>query len=151
MARIHARARGKSGSRRPVTNEAPDWQGMSKKEIKEKVIALAREGHSAARVGLILRDAHGVPSIRVATGQRVGEILREAKIEPKLPDDMQNLIKRAIRIDEHLQEKRKDLHNKRALGLTEAKIRSLARYYKDIGRLPEDWSYSIKTARLLVE
>lgn len=151
MARIHARRRGKSGSHRPIIAEVPEWQGLSKKEIKDKVLQLSREGHSAASIGLILRDQHGVPSVRLATGQRVAQILAEGGITPKLPDEMQNLIKKALRINEHLQEKRKDLHNKRALTLTESKIRSLARYYKRTGRLPQDWAYSIKTARLLVE
>ena len=151
MARMHARRRGQSGSHRPIAAEVPDWQGLSKKEIKDKVVQLAKEGHSAARIGLVLRDAHAVPSVRLATGQRVAQILAEADALPRLPDDMQNLIKKAIRIDEHLQERRKDLHNKRALALTEAKIRRMAHYYKDVGRLPDDWSYSLKTARLLVE
>lgn len=151
MARMHARRRGISGSHNPVTTQAPDWQGLSKKETKDTVLKLAKEGRSTAVIGTILRDAHGVPNVRLATGQSISQILADAKLTPKLPEDLQNLIVKAIRIDEHLQEKRKDLHNKRALHLTEAKIRRIARYYKGTGRLSEDWKYELKNARLLVE
>ncbi|MBW3583188.1 MAG: 30S ribosomal protein S15 [Euryarchaeota archaeon] len=151
MARIHARRRGSSGSRRPLTTEAPKWQGLSKKEVKDKIVQLAKEGHTTARIGLILRDAHAVPSVHLATGQSISKILEEAKLAPKLPEDITNLIKKVIRLDEHLQEKRNDLHNKRSLHLNEAKIRRLARYYKSTGKLAPEWSYSLKNAKLLVE
>ncbi len=36
----------------------------------------------------------------------------------------------------------KDVHNKRALQLTENKIRRLVKYYHDSGRLAPDWTYS---------
>ena len=45
----------------------------------------------------------------------------------------------------------KDLHNKRALEITEAKIRKLANYYKGEKRLPEDWRYKRDELRLMVE
>lgn len=151
MARIHARRRGTSGSRRPLTTEAPKWQGLSKKEVKDKIVQLAKEGHSTARIGTILRDAHAVPSVHLATGQSISKILTEAKLAPKIPEDLANLIKKVIRLDEHLQEKRNDLHNKRSLHLNEAKIRRLARYYKSTGKLAPEWSYSLKNAKLLVE
>jgi small subunit ribosomal protein S15 len=54
-------------------------------------------------------------------------------------------------MQEHLPKHRKDLHNRRSLELLEAKIRRLAKYYRREGRLPEDWTYSAQTARLLLE
>ena len=43
-----------------------------------------------------------------------------------------------------------DLHNKRALQLTESKIRRLVKYYHNTGVLPMDWVYSPSTAEILI-
>jgi small subunit ribosomal protein S15 len=151
MARMHARRRGKSGSHRPVHPEIPTWQGPGKKEVEDLVMKLAREGRSTSEIGMVLRDTHGVPSIKLTTGKQVTQILADGGISPRLPEYLQSLLKKAIRLDEHLKEKRKDLHNKRALTLVESRIRRLAKYYKRTGRLPEDWKYSLDGARLLIE
>ena len=98
-----------------------------------------------------LRDQFGIPSVKLATGKSISKILAENKRDPKLPEDLRNLMKKAVNLGEHLQENPKDIHNKRALGLTEAKIRRLMRYYKNEGTLPSDWVYNLKSAKLLVE
>lgn len=151
MARIHARTRGRSKSRRPLATEAPSWQGPSKNEVKDLVVKLSKEGNSSADIGRILRDVHSVPNVKLATGQSVTEILKAKGVTFKLPEDLANLIHRVINLDEHLKEKPQDLHNKRALALTESKIRRLAKYYKRTGALSPDWTYSIKNVKLLVE
>ncbi len=151
MARMHARRKGISKSRRPLVTEAPKWQGLGTKEIKDKVVELNKAGHSTAKIGTLLRDQYAVPNVKLATGKSVSDLLKEAGIQSKLPEDMENLIKKAIVLDEHLKEKTKDLHNKRALALTEAKIRRMAKYYKRTSRIPSDWTYSRAQAKLLVE
>jgi small subunit ribosomal protein S15 len=151
MARIHARKKGKSSSTRPYRADAPEWTTLRQKELEKMVIKLADEGHSTSVIGMKLRDQFGVPSIKIATGKSILKILAENKRSPKLPEDIRNLMKKAVNLGEHLEENRKDLHNKRALALTEAKIRRLMRYYKKQGRLPSDWVYNLKSAKLLVE
>ena len=49
-------------------------------------------------------------------------ILLENEIGGSYPEDMMNLMRKAVTIIEHLGTNRKDLHNKRALELIEAKI-----------------------------
>jgi small subunit ribosomal protein S15 len=151
MARIHARKKGKSSSNRPYRADVPEWTNLKQKELEKMVIKLADEGHSTSVIGMKLRDQFGVPSIKIATGKSVLQILAENKRSPKLPEDLRNLMKKAVNLGEHLEENRKDLHNKRALALTEAKIRRLMRYYKKKGTLPSDWIYNLKSAKLLVE
>ena len=66
--------------------------------------------------------------------------------------DMMNLMRQAVRIIEHLGSgNHKDIHNKRALEITEAKIRRLANYYKTEGKLSSDWRYKRDELRLMVE
>ena len=151
MARVHARRRGTSRSRAPSREEAPDWQPLEKNEIKEIVAKLAREGKTGAYIGLVLRDQYAVPDVKLATGQSMTEILKEANLAPQLPEDLQNLMKRAVHLQGHLATHRRDLHNRRGLALIEARIRRLARYYREAGKLPADWRYSAETAQLVVE
>lgn len=124
---------------------------MKPKEVERLVIRFSDEGLSSSLIGMKLRDQFGIPSVKLATGKSILKILTENKRDPKLPEDLRNLMKKAVNLGEHLADNPKDIHNKRALGLTEAKIRRLMRYYKDQGTLPPDWIYSLKSAKLLVE
>jgi small subunit ribosomal protein S15 len=68
------------------------------------------------------------------------------------PEDMMNLMRQAVAIINHLGSgNHKDLHNKRALEITESKIRRLASYYISEKRLPSDWRYKRDELRLMVE
>ncbi|MEA3199043.1 MAG: small subunit ribosomal protein [Thermoplasmata archaeon] len=151
MARVHARRRGSSRSRAPAREEAPEWQPLEKQEIIDKIVALARDGRTGAYIGLVLRDQHGVPDVKLATGMTMREILEKNGVAPQIPEDLQNLMKRAVHLQGHLATHRRDLHNGRGLTLIEARIRRLADYYRRIGRLPADWRYSAETAQLVVE
>lgn len=151
MSRIHGKSRGSSRSRAPAREEAPEWQPIEKAEIKDLVVKLARDGRTAAYIGLVLRDQHGVPNVRLATGQTMTEILKEANLAPQIPEDLQNLMRRAVHLQGHLATHRRDLHNGRGLTLIEARIRRLADYYRTTGKLPADWRYTAETAQLVVE
>ena len=99
-----------------------------------------------------MRDQHAVPDVRLVTGKRIGAILAENDIGGTYPEDMMNLMRQAARIIEHLGSgNHKDLHNKRSLEITEAKIRKLASYYISEGKLPSDWRYKRDELRLMVE
>ncbi len=151
MARIHSRKKGKSSSSGPYSPEAPKWVAMKPKEIERTVLRLSDDGMSTSQIGMKLRDQFGVPNVKLCTGKSILTILAEHKRAPKLPEDLRNLMKKAVNLGEHLQENPKDTHNKRALALTEAKIRRLMRYYKDKGVLDPDWVYKLSSAKLLVE
>ncbi len=134
--------KGKSHSIRPVINRPPPWLKLSPEEVKSQVIKLAKEGNPPSKIGVILRDQYGVPLVRISTGKRITQIMREAKLTAGLPEDLSNLLKRAARLKEHLKKNKKDYVNKRALGLIESKIRRLAKYYRKRGVLPKEWKYS---------
>lgn len=151
MSRVHTGRRGSSRSRPPTRDEAPEWQPVEKQEIVDTIVRLAREGRTGAYIGLVLRDQHGVPNVKLATGKTMTEILRENGLAPQIPEDLQNLMKRAVHLQGHLATHRRDLHNGRGLTLIEARIRRLATYYRRTGRLPADWRYSAETAQLVVE
>ncbi len=151
MARMHARRRGKSGSQRPLITENPAWVPLNKDEIEEKIIAMGKDGIPAARIGLLLRDQHAVPDVKLATGRTVLDVLKENDLQPTIPDDLIALMRKAINLQTHLMENKKDVANKRNLQMVESKIRRIVKYYKREGTLPADWQYSIANAELLIE
>ena len=151
MARLHARRKGKSGSTRPFLKTNPEWVAMEKAEVEETILRLHQEGHTTAAIGIRLRDAYGVPNVRLATGKSITQILKEKNIKFATPEDLSSLIKRAASLQSHFREHKKDLSNKRGLQLIESKIRRLAKYYKKEGVLSADWDYSAKLAELQVK
>ncbi|MBI2077243.1 MAG: 30S ribosomal protein S15 [Euryarchaeota archaeon] len=151
MARIHKHRKGRSGSTKPFRQAVPKWQPLQGREVETQVVGLAKEGKSTAVIGAYMRDQFGVPDVRLATGKTVLEILQENKVDPRLPEEIANLLRRVVSLQSHLAENPKDLSNKRSLSLVESKIRRLAKYYVSEGRLPGDWRYSSETAKLLLE
>jgi len=142
MARMYARKRGKSGSKRLYRDRPPEWVPLTPEEIEKKIVELAEKGYSTAMIGLILRDQYGVPNVRQILGKKITKVLEEHGLAPSIPEDLNNLIKKAVRLRKHLSIHRKDYHNKRALQLVESKIRRLVKYYKRVGKLPKDWNYA---------
>ncbi len=151
MAKMHARRRGRSGSHRPVVSEPPAWSLSDSKEIEELILKYAKEGLSSAAIGTRLRDQHAVPSVKLATGKTIVKIMKAGGVKMDLPEDLENLMRKAVEMHSHLEGHSKDIHNSRGLHLVEAKIRRLTRYYRKSKVLPPDWEYSIDTAELLVK
>ena len=69
---------------------------------------------------------------------------------PELPEDLQNLINKAVNLRGHLEKNSRDKHNRHGLQLIESKIRRLEKYYKDAEVLPDGWKYSHEKAKLLL-
>ena len=141
MARMHARRRGKSGSKRVYRDKPPEWVEMTAEEVEKKVVELFNEGYEPSQIGMVLRDRYGIPSVRQITGKKITKILKEHGIEIKYPEDLKALIKKALKLRKHLAVHRKDYHNMRGLQLIEAKIWRLSNYYKEKGVLPPNWKY----------
>ncbi|OFV68525.1 MAG: 30S ribosomal protein S15 [Candidatus Syntrophoarchaeum caldarius] len=150
MARMYARRKGKSGSTKLYRKEIPEWVNMSSQNVEEEVAKLYSQGYSTSEIGMILRDKYGIPSTKLVTGKKISKILEEQGTPIKVPEDLENLIIKALRLRKHIENNKKDLHNKRALNLIESKIRRLVKYYRREKVLPADWSYSPATAEMLI-
>ncbi|AGB01536.1 30S ribosomal protein S15 [Methanoregula formicica] len=150
MARMHARRRGKSCSVRPYRKQAPAWSNTDPAAITKIILDLRKEGASSAKIGLVLRDRYGVPDVKLATGKRIGTILRENKVATEIPEDLRDLMGKALGMRKHLGENKRDLHNKRQLQLVESKIRRLVKYYTSSKKLPAGWVYKPENAEILL-
>lgn len=151
MARMHAGKKGKSGSSHPIIKVVPSWSQYSKEEIAEIIVKLAKEGKNTSEIGLILRDQYGVPSVKALCGKSISQILKAEKLYPEFPEDLLNLMKKAVSLHKHLQKNKVDFHNKRVFVLTESKIKRLVAYYKRKKIISEDWYYNIENATLIVK
>ena len=152
MARMHARRKGKSGSTHMIGREKhPDWSSLKPREIESHIIDLAKKDKSTSEIGIRLRDQYAVPDVKIATGKKISRILEENKIHSEIPEDLKNLIKRALQIRQHLETNKKDNANKRNLQLTESKIRRLVKYYRSTEKITSDWKYDPKQAKLMFE
>ena len=129
----------------------PEWVTYTNEEIEEMILQFNREGKSTSEIGIILRDQYGIPKVKDVTGERITEILKRNNQAGEYPEDLMNLIKRAVNIREHLEDNPKDLHSKRGLTIIESRIRKLASYYVEEGELPEGWRYNPEQAALLVK
>ncbi|MHA1791575.1 MAG: 30S ribosomal protein S15 [Promethearchaeota archaeon] len=150
MARIHARKRGKSGSKRPGIKSVPEWVQYSEREVEELVVQLGREGYPPAMIGLMLRDSYGIPLVKTITGQKITQILKKNGLAPEFPEDLISMVKKAINLRDHLETHKKDLSGKRGLHNLESKIYRLVKYYKKKGVLPQDFKYRAEKMRGLV-
>lgn len=151
MARMYSRKHGKSGSKRPDREKIPEWVRYGKEEVENIVLKLGKEGKSPPKIGRELRDKYGIPSTKEITGKKISEILEENELRPKIPTDLKNLIKKSIKVKEHLETHPSDSFSIHGLELIESKIRRLAKYYKESDKLPEDWKYSSEKARSLLK
>ncbi len=147
MARMHARVKG----HRRSTKKSGVKPAISGKDVEDLVVKYRKQDYSTSMIGIILRDKHGVPSVKDATGLKINRILAKHNLLPKFPEDLMNLMKRAVNLRKHLEFNPHDIHNKRSLQLIESKINRLVKYYHRVNRLPESWKYSYDKAKLLVE
>ena len=141
MATMYGRGKGRSGSKKPEGQEKPVWVKYTKEEVESIITKLAKQGMSPGKIGLVLRDEYGIPLSRPLTGKKLYQVMKEKGLGLKEPSDITSLIKRAGSLKKHLEKNRKDMSAKRGLQLTEAKIRRLARYYKEEGVLDSKWKY----------
>lgn len=151
MARMHARKKGKAGSKRPMGKGTPRWVKYKKNEIEKLVEKYAKEDKSSSQIGTILRDQYGVPLVKRATGKKISQIMKETGNYPKFPEDLFNLFKKAISLRNHLEKHKGDYTSKRGLDLLESKIRRLGKYYVRRKILPEGWVYDPEKVKLLIQ
>lgn len=147
MARMHSRRKGKSGSKRPI-KRVPTWSPYRGKEVEKLVVKYAKADKSSSEIGAILRDSYGIHSVKALTDKTVSHILSENKLHKELPEDIVALIRKMVAVTQHLEKNKQDKTALRGLQLTSSKIRRLVKYYKRVGKLPQDWQ--LDTTRLKI-
>ena len=140
--------RGKSHSRRPVSRRVPAWCKYGSEEVEAFVVKLAKEGQNPSKIGVTLRDQYGVPLVKSVTGKSINEILAEADLKPAVPEELNNLLSKAVNLRRHLARNKADAVDRRSMELIVSRIRRTGRYQKEKGGLPENWEYKPEVIQL---
>jgi ribosomal protein S15P/S13E len=153
MAKMHTKTHGKSKSRKPVLGK-PGEARLNESEVKEVEKAIeeyAKQGMSPAMIGEKLKRDHKVPYIKEMAGRRLGMILKEKGLLGAIPEDLMDLMKRAVVLHKHLDRNKHDIYGKTRLQRVESKIFRLSSYYIRENVLPGNWKYNPKEAELLIK
>lgn len=145
---MHTHRHGKSHSIRPHVLTKPEWVRQSADEIEKMVVKYSKDGMTPSQIGIKLRDQHAIPLVKVVADKTMGSILEENGLRPDMPEDLENMVRKAIGLQKHLKENHGDRRNIRSLELIEAKVHRLSVYYKRIGRIPRTWKYKSVVAQL---
>ncbi len=148
MGRLHTHNNGKAHSTRPIESKFSSWVKQDKKEIEDIVIKYAKDGYTSSQIGIKLRDQHAIPLIKPIINKTVGEILDQNDLQSEIPEDLNNIVNKAVGLQKHLKSNKSDRRNIRSLELIEAKVHRLSMYYKKIGRIPKNWKYKSVVAQL---
>merc|ERR1712141_438897 len=144
MGRMHTPDKGISRSSLPYRRSAPSWQKTTSEEVVDIICKNAKKGLTPSQIGVILRDSYGIPQVSSVTGTKILRILKANGLAPSLPEDLYQMIKKAVAVRKHLEKQRKDKDSKFLLILIESRI------YRTAGTLPPNFRYNSATASTLV-
>jgi small subunit ribosomal protein S15 len=112
------------------------------------IVQLSKDGLSPSGIGIKLRDEHSIPLAKPLLGKSITNILADNNVVAELPEDISQLVKKAVGLQKHLRAHNTDRRNIRSLELIEAKIHRLSKYYKRIGKMERNWKYAAIIAQL---
>jgi small subunit ribosomal protein S15 len=148
MGRVHTHRHGQSHSTRPIATKTPTWVSSSPKEIEELVTKYGKDGVTMSQIGIKMRDQHAIPLVKPIAKKSIKKILEDNGIKHEIPEDLNNIVKKALNLQRHLKSNNSDKRNVRSLELVEAKVHRISTYYKKIGVLPRNWKYKSVVAQL---
>ena len=148
MGRMHTHNHGKSHSIRPIELKKPEWVTMEPKEIEALIVKYAKEGMTSSQIGIKLRDQHAIPLVKPILNKTISDVLKENDLVPEIPEDLNNIVLKAVNLQKHLKENKGDSRNVRSLELIEAKVHRLSTHYKTKGIIPKKWKYKSVVAQL---
>ena len=148
MGRLHTHNHGKAHSIRPIESKFSLWVKQDTKEIEDLVIKYTKDGLTPSQIGIKLRDQHAIPLVKPIINKTISEILDQNDLKSEIPEDLNNIVTKAVGLQKHLKSNKNDRRNIRSLELIEAKVHRLSVYYKKIGRIPENWKYKSVIAQL---
>ena len=88
-----------------MAEEKPSWVKMKPAELESLIVEMGKNGESPARIGLTLRDKHGIPKAKLVS-KRISTILKEKKIDFK--DEASKTEERIAQIQKHIAKNKHD-------------------------------------------
>lgn len=80
------------------------WVTAKPEDIKKQILELAKQGMTAEKIGLVLRDQHGIPKAKVL-GLKVGRVLKEANmwkdVEAEVREKKMETVSKHAKVHKH--------------------------------------------------
>lgn len=121
---------------------------MTHSELSSLIVRLSKDGLTPSAIGTKLRDEYGIPLVKTVMEKTITQIRIENGIKEDMPEDLRQLVQRALALQRHLRIHNTDRRNVRSLELIEAKVHRLSKYYKRRMKIPKDWKYASTIAQL---
>ncbi len=91
----------------------PEWIKIKPQELQKIIIDLHKENNSPAKIGLILRDKHGIPKTKLVLNKKISKILSENNYEIK--KEKEAVAKKIEILEKHISKNKHDYTSKRSL------------------------------------
>lgn len=92
--------------------EKESWIKLKPAEVEKKILELAKEGLTSEKIGLVLRDKHGIPKAKIF-GKKITQILKENDLYED--SEYNHIGKKLDNLKKHLEKNRHDYSAKRSL------------------------------------
>ena len=148
MGRMHTHNHGKSHSIRPIELKKPEWVTMEPKEIEALIVKYAKDGMTSSLIGIKLRDQYAIPLVKPILNKTISDVIKENDLVPEIPEDLNNIVLKAVNLQKHLKENKSDSRNVRSLELVEAKVHRLSTHSKKNAIIPKKLKYKSVVAQL---
>ena len=102
----------KKESKKKVIKSKPSWVKVKPAELEKMIIEMAKSGETPSKIGIVLRDQHGVPRTKMF-GKKIVQILNENNIQYKT--DKSIVQARVERLKAHSAKHKHDSCSSRAL------------------------------------
>ena len=99
-----------------------DWVKMKPREIEKKVVELGKQNMPPEKIGLILRDQHGIPKTKFF-GKKISQILKENNIYKN--SELENFEKRIDKLKKHFKIHKHDYITQRRIVQYSSRVRKL--------------------------
>ena len=92
--------------------QKPNWVAIKPAEIEKIVVVLHKQGNTPAKIGLILRDKHGIPKAKLL-GKKIKKILSDA--EQSIVPEIVYVQEKVNKLEAHLLKNKHDYTARRSL------------------------------------
>jgi len=79
-------------------SEKADWTKIKPAEVEKIIVDLATQGVPPEKIGLILRDQHGIPKSKLL-GVKISKVLIKHKLDAN--SEQKNFVKKVERLNKH--------------------------------------------------
>lgn len=107
-----------------MTETKSSWVTAKPAEIRSKIVELAKQGMAPEKIGLVLRDQHGIPKAKLL-GLKISKVLKEEKLWNDY--EKANLEKKIEKLTKHSTKNSHDYKSIRVLVKKSAQLNTLSK------------------------